>query len=79
MMAASSSTSGLIVPATLDVTRIERRDLLTHRAEAAAAALGTTRWASPPPGVSWRAIALVVLLGDLGLLLLALDLGLLSP
>jgi len=40
--------------------------------------LGTTRWASPPPGISWRAALLVVILADLGLLLMALDVGLLA-
>ena len=32
-----------------------------------ASALGTTRWASPPPGASWKAYALTLLAGDVGL------------
>lgn len=69
---AASSTSGLIVADDLEVTRVERRDLILRRVSID---LGATRWASPPPGVSWRMVALLVLLGDLGLLLLALDVG----
>ena len=38
-------------------------------------AIGVTRWASPPPGVSWRAYALTLLLGDIGLVLVAWGMG----
>lgn len=32
--------------------------------------LGTTRWASPPPGLSMKALAVILVLGDVGYLLL---------
>lgn len=72
ILAASSSSSGSAV-VDLDV---ERRTMVMRRVSVA---LGQTRPASPPPGVSWRAVLVVVLLGDLGLVLLALDLGFLNP
>lgn len=37
--------------------------------------LGITRWASPPPAPGWRVYALAMLAGDLGLLMVAFDLG----
>lgn len=37
--------------------------------------LGCTRWASPPPAPGWRVYLLVLLLGDAGLILIALDAG----
>jgi len=37
--------------------------------------LGTTRWASPPPGMSVRAAVLILLMGNVGLFLLLFDLG----
>lgn len=37
--------------------------------------LGTTRWASPPPGMSVRAAVLILLTGNFGLFLLLYDLG----
>ncbi|RTL04398.1 MAG: hypothetical protein EKK62_16520 [Acidimicrobiia bacterium] len=72
--AASSSTSGatLIHDAGLEVTNVKRRELIFQRITVE---LGSTRWASPPPGASWRTILTIVILGDLGLLLLALDMG----
>ncbi len=45
---------------------------LWHRS---ARRLGVTRWASPPPAPGWRVYALAMLAGDLGLLLIAIDLG----
>lgn len=74
---ATSSSSGTTCLADdLEVTRIEPRALVMRRVQMT---LGVTRWKSPPPGVSWRAVLLVVLLGDLGLVLLALDIGLINP
>ena len=32
--------------------------------------LGTTRWASPPPGLSMKALAVILVLGDVGYILL---------
>ena len=32
--------------------------------------LGTTRWASPPPGISMKALAVILVLGDVGYILL---------
>lgn len=38
-------------------------------------ALGSTRWASPPPSTSWRAYAVCLLCGDVGLILIAWGMG----
>ena len=55
-----------------EVTNVKRRELIYQRITVE---LGATGWASPPPGASWRTILTIVILGDLGLLLLALDMG----
>lgn len=38
-------------------------------------ALGQTQRGRPPPGVSWRAYALTMLCGDIGLILIAWGMG----
>lgn len=40
----------------------------------AARQLGTTRWAPPPPDVSWRTIVMIVVLGDVGFVIMLVSL-----
>ena len=77
LASASSSTSGAVMDGDeVAGRRVEFRQLVLRQV---VRDLGATRWASPPPGISWRTVALLVLLGDLGLLLLAMDVGLIHP
>ena len=60
MMSAASSHSLLIASRATSSPTSPRRG----------AELGVTRWASPPPGLSLRALAVILILGDVGYLLL---------
>lgn len=54
----------------------ELRQLLARRQHRAVVRdLGTTRWASPPPGMSMRAAVLLLLFSNAGLTLLLFELG----
>ena len=64
--------TGAHAPVSVDVPRRRRVRPITSEEEQA---IGVTRWASPPPGVSWRAYALTLLLGDIGLILIAAGMG----
>lgn len=68
--AASSTASGMMrIPDRVEQTssfRVTRSTMVE---------LGVTRWASPPPGTSWKTSLVLMLLGDAGLLLLAWGLG----
>lgn len=68
--AASSTATGMVqLP-----DRVERtgRVIVTR---STMVELGVTRWASPPPGTSWKTSLVLMLIGDAGLLLLAWGLG----
>ena len=54
---------------------IPRRRRIRPVTSEEASALGTTRWASPPPGASWKAYAVTLLAGDIGLLMIAHGMG----
>ena len=64
--------TGAHAPVSSDIPRRRRIRPVTSEQ---ASALGTTRWASPPPGASWKAYALTLLAGDVGLVLIAWGMG----
>ena len=63
--------TGAWAPVDVPVKRSRPRPVTSEERQA----LGSTRWASPPPGVSWRAYALTLLAGDVGLILIAWGMG----
>lgn len=64
--------TGAHAPVSVDVPRPRKVRPVTRDEKKA---LGTTRWASPPPGASWKAYALTLLAGDVGLVLIAHGMG----
>lgn len=65
MMSAASSHSLMIASLATSATSATTAKMHRRGAE-----LGVTRWASPPPGISLRALAVILILGDVGYLLL---------
>ena len=64
--------TGVHEPVSVDVPRRRRVRPISSEEKRS---LGSTRWASPPPGVSWRAYAVTLLAGDIGLLMIAWGMG----
>lgn len=76
MSVEASAPSLLVLAEHVEVTREVPRP---SRLKLLALRLGLTRWASPPPATSWREVAVLVALGDIGLLLMVWSLGGLGP